>query len=198
MKKIISMIGFASILCLFPCCKKNDAQPTGPTSSQNQNKNTAAGLFVLIDSEPCDTPMSEYTSATLDIRGVAVFSEGHWTDLMPVAGAWDLVSLQSAPVPVAEITENSTIEAGTITKVKLTFGSNNQLVVGNQPARCYNISPQEVIIDVEAEVEVGTLNQLVLSVDVCGNILVTPRYQDDPCYTLNPIFSFQSFSQVVN
>jgi hypothetical protein len=199
MKKLISMIGIASAICLFPCCKKSDSQPDVPStqSSQVQKQIDTAKLYVLLDSKACATLQSQYTSASVDIRNIAVLnSEVGWEELTTVPGAWDVVSLQSAPVPVADLTEKSTVHAGSISKIRITFGDNNKLVVNDQPVDCYSLSRKEIILDLEANIEARSLNQIVVSIDICGNIKVTPRYNDTPCYTLDPVMAFESFSQV--
>jgi hypothetical protein len=193
MKRILSVIGIAGALCLFPGCKKSEIKPVG-TASADLVQNKQATLYVLLDSKPCSTPQKEYTSATVDIRGIKVLNTEHgWEELVPVPGAWDVVSLQTAPVPVAEITENSTVHAGTITKITLTFGSNNQLVVNDQAADCYKIGAKEVTLDLNAEIQAETLNEIVVSIDICGNIEVS--YDGGTCYTLKPVMAFQSFTR---
>lgn len=190
MKKIISMIGIASMFCLAPACKKSDAKPV----EANKAHADTASLYVLLDSKPCSTPQSQYTSATIDIRGIKVYNTVHgWESLTPVPGAWDVVSLQTAVVPVADITENSTVHTGIITKIALTIGDNNQLVVNNDQARCYNIGTKEIILELEGEITANSLNEIVISIDICGNIEVTQHYNQDPCYTLNPVMAFESF-----
>jgi hypothetical protein len=202
MKKIISMIGIAGSLCLFPCCKKSDNKPDvpgsgSPNTQQNMTAVKNASLYVSLDSKACAVPQSEYTSATVDFRTIKVFNtEFGWEDLTAVPGAWDVVSLQTAPVPVAELTEISPVHSGTITKIKLIVGDNNQLVVNDQAARCYNISTHEIILDLEGEIEVGSLSRIVVSIDICGNITVEPRYNDEPCYTLKPVMKFESFTKL--
>src|SRR5687768_13524261 len=110
MKKIIS-IGVAGVLCLFTACKKDEPQPVAAAAKQKQD---TASLYVMIDSKPCSTPQKQYTSATVDIRKIKVLNSVHgWEELVPVPGAWDVVSLQTAPVPVAEITEVSRVHSGT-------------------------------------------------------------------------------------
>jgi hypothetical protein len=199
MKKIMTMIGMAGMICLFPHCKKTDAKPTepnGPTTNQRMAQDTAK-LYVLLESKPCSTPQKQYTSATLDIRHISVFNtESGWEELTPVAGAWDIVSLQSAPVPVADITEKSTVHTGTITQVKLTFGDNNKLVVNDQAAPCYQLSTREVVLDIHGQINAKTLNQMVISVDICGNITVVAPYDEPACYTLHPVMGFESLTQV--
>ncbi len=193
MKNTLSILGIAGILCLFPSCKKENPEPVVEAKTRQVD---TASLYVLINSKACATLQTEYTSATLDIRGIKVFSAEHgWQELTPVAGAWDLVSLQSATVPVAEITENTKVKAGAITKIMLTFGTNNQLVVDNQAATCYKIGVKEVTIDFEGEIKAGALNEIVLNVDICGNFSVETRYQEDPCYTLTPMIEFQGIVQ---
>jgi hypothetical protein len=191
MKKIISLIGVIGMICLFPNCKKDEVKP----AAKAQQVDTAS-LYVMIDSKACATVQSEYTSATIDIRGIKIFSaEDGWQELTPVPGAWDVVSIQTAPVPIAEITEVTKVNAGAITKITLTIGNNNQLVVNDQGADCYNIATKEITLDVTGEIKAGALNEIVLSVDICGKFTVEPRYQDDPCYTLAPVFAFQSLVQ---
>jgi hypothetical protein len=208
MKKLITMIGVAGMVCLSPGCRKNVAQPEVPTTngtSRVQSERTTANarpgqqdtatLYVLLDSKPCTTPQSQYTSASIDIRRIQVFNADYgWEDLTPVPGAWDVVSIQSAPVPIAEITENSTVHAGRITKIALTFGDNNQLVVNDVGASCYKISGNRVTLDLDEEITTGTLNEIVVSIDICGNINVEPRTGQDPCYVLKPQFAFESFT----
>jgi hypothetical protein len=196
MKKILCMMGMAGALLLVPACKKNDSGPSGPVnSSAAQQKQDTASLYVLIDSKPCSVPQDEFTSASVDIRGIKVFNAEHgWEDLTPVPGAWDVISLQTAPVPVAEITEVSGVHTGTITKIALTFGSNNQLVVNDQQAPCYRIGAAEVVLDLNAVIQAGTLNEIVVSIDVCGNIKLQNKYDQEPCYVLKPVMAFQSFT----
>jgi hypothetical protein len=194
MKSTISILGIVGALCLFPGCKKDDVQPIAAVS-----KTTApdtASLYVLLDSKACATVQSQYSSATIDIRGIQVFSTEHgWQDLTTVPGAWDVVSLQTAPVPVADLTETTKVKAGAITKIKLTIGDNNQLVVDDKQASCYKIAKKEIILDVQADVKANALNEIVISIDICGNFTVEQRYQEDPCYTLNPVFAFQNILQ---
>jgi hypothetical protein len=200
MKKIMTIIGLAGMICLFPNCKKSAAAPehvNGPMSPQKLVKQDSAKLYVLLNSKPCSTPQNQYTSATLDIRHISVFNtETGWEELTPVAGAWDLVSLQSAAVPVADITEKSSVSTGTLTQIKLTFGDNNKLVVNNQAAPCYNLSTREVVLDMKGQLNVNTLNQIVISVDICGNITVEQPYNEGPCYTLHPMLAFESLTQM--
>jgi hypothetical protein len=194
MKKIISMIGIASMFCLAPACKKTDVKPAEPAKVMHGD---TASLYVLLDSKACATAQTEYNSATVDIRGIKVFNTTHgWEDLTPVPGAWDVVSLQTAPVPVADLTENTRVHTGVITKIALTIGDNNQLVVNNAQARCYNIATKEIVLELEGELKANTLNEIVISIDICGNIQVTQHYNQDPCYTLNPVMAFQSFKMV--
>lgn len=199
MKKIMTIMGLAGLLCLSPACRKSDVQPGGSTASDTkvQEENTAS-LFVLLDSKPCTDSQKEYTSATVDIRGIKVYNTEHgWEDLTPVPGAWDVVSLQTATVPIAAITETSTVHAGTITRIALTIGDNNHLVVNNAAARCYKIDPKEVVLELEGDIKAGTLNQIVVSIDICGNITVEPHYNDDPCYLLKPVMAFESLTKVM-
>lgn len=192
MKKIISMIGMASLLVLSPSCKKSTVKPQEEPATQA--KEETAKMYVMLDSKPCSTPQSEYTSATLDIRGIKVLNSQYgWENLTTVPGAWDVVSLQTAPVPVADLTEQSTVHTGTITKIALTIGDNNQLVVNNVGMSCYNISTKEIVLDLNQEIQMNTLNQLVVSIDICGNITVNNRYDQDPCYTLKPVMAIESF-----
>jgi hypothetical protein len=194
MKNTISTITIAAILCLFAGCKKDDTHPSA--AAVRTTLPDTATLYVMIDSKHCSTPQSEYTSASVDIRGIKVFYTDHgWIDLTPVPGAWDLVSLQTAPVPVAEITENSKVFAGAITKIMLTVGDNNKLVVDNKAANCFKIGTKEIMIDLQGNIQANALNELVLSVDICGKFTVVSKYQEETCYTLTPAFAFQSLVQ---
>jgi hypothetical protein len=201
MKKMITMIGIAGMLSLVPSCKKSEVKPEAPSVTNNSEARQSqvqdtASLYVMIDSKPCSTPQSQYTSASIDIRGIKVLNSEHgWEELTPVAGAWDVVSLQTAPVPVADITERSSVHTGTISKIALTFGDNNQLVVNDQAARCYNIGKHEIVLDMQGEIKANTLNEIVVSIDICGNISVHTQYDHEPCYTLNPVMAVQSFTQ---
>jgi hypothetical protein len=201
MKKIMTFIGLAGILCLTPYCKKSSVKPQEPANStaqqQQQQIQETAQLYVLLDSKPCSAPQKEFTSATVDIRGIKIKnSVSGWEDLTPVPGAWDVVSLQQAPVPVADITEKSTVHTGTITQIALTIGDNNHLVVNNSPARCYNISTKEIVLDMQGVITAGTLNEIVVSIDICGNISIQTKYDQEPCYTLKPVMAFEHFSQI--
>jgi hypothetical protein len=192
MKKIIMMMGIAGMLYLLPGCEKSEVQ-SKETAQHKQQEDTAT-LYVLLDSKPCSIPQAQYTSATVDIRGIKVFNTEHgWEDLTPVPGAWDVVSLQTAPVPVADLTENSTVHTGTITKIALTFGDNNELVVNDNRARCYKIDGKELVLDLKGEITAGSLNEIVISIDICGNISVHEQYNDEPCYTLKPVMAFEDF-----
>ncbi|MCE3226118.1 MAG: hypothetical protein K0S32_669 [Bacteroidetes bacterium] len=198
MKKIMTIIGMAGMLCLAPSCKKKDVKPLEPNNNINVqhavNQKTAQ-MHVLLDSKPCSEPQNAYTSATLDIREIKVFNSEHgWEDLTTVPGAWDVVSLQSAPIPVADLTEHTAIHTGTITQVKLVFGSNNKLVVNDQAASCYGLSTKEVILEMHGEINANTFNEMVISIDICGNISVHQKYDEDPCYTLKPVMAFQSLT----
>jgi hypothetical protein len=194
MKKIITLIGIAGTLCLSPGCKKKNVEPAEALAKQTVTD--TATLYVLIDSKPCATPQTQYGSATIDIRGIKVFNtEAGWEELVPVPGAWDVVSLQTAQVPVAEITENTRVHAGAITKIALSIGDNNKLVVNDQAADCYKIASKEIVIDLQGEIKAGALNEIVLSLDICGNFSVQTRYNESPCYTLKPVFGFQSLVQ---
>lgn len=196
MKKILTIIGMASAMLLSPSCKKSTVKPqeVGGTATQQVKQEETAKLTVLLDSKPCSNPQSQYTSATLDIRGIKVLNSEHgWEDLTPVPGAWDVVSLQSAPVPVADITEQSTVHTGSITQIALTIGDNNKLVVNDVAAHCYNISTKQIVLDVQGVINANTVNELVVSIDICGHISVQPKYQEDPCYTLTPVMAFESF-----
>ncbi|MCE3259651.1 MAG: hypothetical protein K0S12_1292 [Bacteroidetes bacterium] len=193
----MTIIGMAGILCFSPSCKKSDVKPQGSNnqSTQHQAHEEMAKLYVMIDSKSCETPQSEYTSATIDIRSIQVNNGEHgWEDLTPVPGAWDVVSLQTAPVPVAEITEVSTVHTGTITQIKLIIGDNNKLVVNDAAAKCYNVEPKEIILDLKGELRANTVNEIVISVDICGKFTVHTKYDEEPCYTLKPVMAFQSFS----
>lgn len=198
MKKLMTLIGIAGMLCLTPSCKKDEIQPKGTNvSAQKSTEDAMATLYVMLDSKPCSTPQSQYTSATVDIRGIKVFNTvSGWEDLTAVPGAWDVVSLQTAPVPVADITEKSSVHAGTITKIALTFGDNNKLVVNDKAASCYKIDGREIVLDLKGEIKANTLNQLVVSIDICGNISVQTHYDSDPCYVLKPVMAVESFTVV--
>lgn len=194
MKKTISTIGIVGMICLFLYCKKDNPQPAAAAEKTVQSD--TATLYVLIDSKRCSIPQAQYTSATIDIRGIKVFNTVHgWEELTPVSGAWDVVSLQTAPVPVAEITENTKVHSGTITKIMLTIGTNNKLVVENKAADCYKIGVKEITLELNGEIKADALNELVLSIDICGKFTVTHRYQEETCYTLTPVFGFQSLGQ---
>jgi hypothetical protein len=97
-------------------------------------------------------------------------------------------------VPVAEITENTNIKAGTITKIQLTFGDNNHLGVNNEGVDCYKLAKKEITLDMNAVLMAEALNEIVVSIDICGNFSAEPRYQQKPCYTLNQVMAFQSFT----
>lgn len=199
MKKIISMIGIGAALLLAPSCKKSEVKPQEPVSvnSQSQRHGDTASLYVLLNSKPCETPQNQYSSATVDIREIKVFNTEHgWESLTTVPGAWDVVSLQTATVPVADLTEKTTVHAGTITKIALTFGTNNHLVVNNTAAECYRLGTREVILDIQGELRANTLNELVVNIDICGNITLNAPYGEVPCYTLNPVMSFHSLNVV--
>jgi len=200
MKKIITMIGVAGILSLLPFCKKSTAKPEEPTTITTQQlKQDTAQLYVLLDSKPCKIPQEEFTSATVDIRSIKVNNSVHgWEELIPVPGAWDVVSLQQASVPVADITEKSTVHTGTITQIALTFGNNNKLVVNDVAAPCYKIDGKEVILNFQGEIKPGTLNEIVVSIDICGNISIQNKYDQEPCYILKPVMAFQSFKTIQN
>jgi hypothetical protein len=196
MKKIMTIIGMASVMLLSPSCKKSSVKPQEPAAQQTKAEETAQ-MYVLLDSKPCSTPQSEYTSATVDIREIKVFNNSHgWESLTTVPGAWDVVSLQTAPVPVADLTEHSTVHAGTISKISLIIGTNNELVVNNVAQHCYNISQKEIVLDLEEEINVNTLNELVVSIDICGNFSVSTKYDQDPCYTLKPVMAVEGFKSM--
>jgi hypothetical protein len=190
MKRVISILGIAAGLYLLPGCKKDNTVPAGRAPQAD-----TATLYVMINSLPCDSTMKQYTSASVDIRGIKVLTTAGWEELTPVPGAWDVVSLQTAPVPVAEITNNTKVQAGTISKIMLTFGTNNKLVVNNQAATCYKLGVTEVTLDVQGEIKADALNEIVLNIDICGKFTVQQRYQEDPCYTLTPTFTFKSMVQ---
>jgi hypothetical protein len=198
MKKLISMIGIGAALCLAPSCKKSDIKPQEVSANPQKAQEDTATLYVLLDSKPCSAPQDQYTSATVDIRGIKVFNTAHgWEDLTPVPGAWDVVSLQQASVPVADITEKSKVHSGTITKIALTFGTNNHLVVNDNAASCYRLKVHEVVLDLQGEISAGSVNEMVVSIDICGNITLQTHYGEDPCYILNPVMAFQSLKPAV-
>ncbi|MGZ3921350.1 MAG: DUF4382 domain-containing protein [Bacteroidia bacterium] len=199
MKKIISMIGMGAMLCMVPSCKKSDVKPqeVNAVNAQQKQEQDTATLYVLLDSKRCSNQQSQYTSATVDIRGIKVYNTVHgWEDLTPVPGAWDVVSLQQATVAVADITEKSMVHSGSITKIALTFGTNNKLVVNDKAVPCYKIGVQEVVLDLKGEIRAGSVNELVVSIDICGNITVQTHYDQEPCYILNPIMAFESIKTI--
>jgi hypothetical protein len=211
MKKLMIMIGISGALCLIPSCKKNVVNPSpkngdaSATTTQAASPATntlarqtltgdTASLYVLIDSKPCGTLQPQYPAVTVDIRGIEVFNRDYgWESLTPVPGAWDVVSIQAAPVPIAEITEVSQVHAGRITKIALTIGDNNHLTVNESEASCYKIAGKRFVIDLDENITKDALNEIVLSIDICGNIQLETT-EEGSCYVLKPEFQFQSIT----
>jgi hypothetical protein len=208
MKKLITLIGIVSALSLIPGCRKDSVQPIKPVNSNAPaihssdpmiaariTSGDTASLYVLIDSEPCGTVQSQYTSASVDIRDIEVFNTQYgWEHLTPVPGAWDVISIESAPVPIAEITEVSQVHAGEISKIRLTIGENNQLVVNNEAASCYKIQGNKIVINLDETITADALNEIVLNIDICGKFKTEVQEDSSICYLLKPEFSFQSIT----
>ena len=194
------MIGIGAMLCFVPSCKKSDIKPqkVDETYGTQLQKPGNASLYVMLESKSCATPQKEFTSATVDIRGIKVFNPAFgWEELTAVSNAVDVIALQNGPVTMTKLSETSTIHSGAITKIALTIGDNNKLVVNNKPIRCYNISKRDVVIDLKGEIDAGSANKLVLSIDVCGNITVQSKYDQEPCYTLNPVMAFENINIIM-
>lgn len=97
-------------------CKKDDIQPN-PGTTQNE----ANSFQVRMTDAPGD-----YKSLDVELTSVDVFLEGSgWVDLENDAQMVSVLDLTNGIE--TEIAFNSNVEAGTYSKVRLTFGSNNSL-----------------------------------------------------------------------
>jgi hypothetical protein len=196
MKKIVSIIGIAGVLCLFPHCKKDSEKPEQPaTPGSKQQSRTTAQLHAQLTSKLCVPQQEQYDQVILKITGAKVYNTVYgWEELVPMPSGADLVTLQTAPLPIIDFTEYTTVHEGLITKITLTFSETNQLTVNDRVASCYKLAYHEMTLDIEGEIHAGTFNEILLGIDICGNISVETRYQQEPCYTLNQVMEFKHFN----
>lgn len=188
---------------MVPACKKSNITPkdsiatvTGDNQRLMQQDAVGTSLYVMLASKPCVTPQKEYTSLTVDIKGVRVYSlENGWQTLPVTATGLDLVSMQQENMPSLNLTDRIMVQAGTITKVAINFGVNNKLVVNNKPESCLKLGTQEVILDLKGEVKKDAVNELLVSMDICGNITAQTGNDGNRCYLLNPSMKFERVSQ---
>lgn len=191
------MIGIGAALCMVPSCKKSDIKPQeAAASNTQQQEQNGTTMYVMLASKPCSTPQKDYTSVIVDIRSIRVYNTLHgWEELPSIAGKWDLVNMQKENIPGLNITERVAVNSGLITKVAITFGENNKLEVNNYPASCFNLGAREVILDLKGEVKAGAVNEILISMDICGNIMAETNSDGNSCYTLKPVMEFQRLSQ---
>ncbi|MCW3078177.1 MAG: hypothetical protein JWO32_2786 [Bacteroidetes bacterium] len=188
-----------------PSCKKSNMMPKGVSdATETQQKQGPSpqpvpdntSMYVMLASKPCSNPQKEYTSLTVDIRGVKVYSpENGWVTLPMVAGWWDLVSMQQGNSAGLNITNRIAVRPGGITKVAVSFGVNNKLVVNNDAASCFKLGTQEVVFDMKGEVQKNAVNELLIAMDICGNISVETNNDGNKCYLLKPVVQFERVSQ---
>lgn len=206
MKKLITMIGMGALLCLAPSCNKSKIMPQETAAVNTEAQRAPApqdpfvqvntSFYVMLASTFCSNPEKQYTSLMLDIKGVRVFNPATgWQDLKTVPAGWDLVYSQQGIAPGWNITERMPVNPGKITQMAITFGNNNKLVVNNSPASCFKLGAQEVVVDVRGEIKEGAVNELLVGIDICGNIGVQSVPDMDPCYVLKPVLHFERLSQ---
>jgi hypothetical protein len=205
MKKLITMIGLGAALCLVPACKKSNIAPKEATASnsieqrdpglplQPVEQNTS--LYVMLASKACLSPQKEYTSLKVEIRGIRFYTaEEGWQALPTIDAGWDLVSMQQGTG--LNITNVKTVSPGTITRVAIIFGDHNELVVNDRPAAsCFKLGAQEVIIDLKEGIKANAVNELLVSIDICGHIGVQQNNDGTQCYILKPVMEFQRLTQ---
>jgi hypothetical protein len=204
MKKLITMIGLGAVLCSVPACKKSNIAPKEATASNSieqrdpglplQPVEGNTSLYVMLASKACLSPQKEYTSLKVDIRGIRFYTaEEGWQALPTIDAGWDLVSMQQGPG--LNITNVKAVSPGTITKVAIFFGDHNELVVNDRPASCFKLGAQEVIIDLKEGIIANAVNELQVSIDICGHIGVQPNADGTQCYILKPVMEFKRLSQ---
>lgn len=206
MKKLITIIGMGAMLCMVPACKKSDIKPqnlqevTASTAKQGQpaapvNQNNTS-MYVMLASKTCANPQKEYSSLIVDIKSVKIYSDKYgWEELPAFVNGWDLVSMQQANITGLNITDRLPVHSGTITKVAVIFGDNNKLVVNDKTASCFKVGTREVIVSLRGEIKANAVNELLLSMDMCGNVSVQTNSDGSQCYVLKPLVEFNRISQ---
>lgn len=200
------MIGIGAALCMVPSCKKSNLMPQEVTNSavsaerqlpqQDPQVQDATTMYVMLASKGCDNTQRDFTSVIVDIDRVKVFSEEHgWVELPALAGSWDLVRMQKNDIPGFNITDRVAMKAGIITKVAITFGENNKLVVNGKPAECFKLGAQEIMIDLKGEVKANEVNELKLAMNICGNIGTQTNGDGTQCFIMKPVAEFQGITQ---
>ncbi|MBA3664581.1 MAG: DUF4382 domain-containing protein [Bacteroidetes bacterium] len=204
MKKLITIIGMGAMLCMVPACKKSDIKPQelstttadAKQSPQSDPQTQDASLYVMLASKGCSTPQKDYTSVIVDIKSVKVYNaENVWVELPVVSGTWDLVRMQQGDIPGLNITDRKNVKAGAISKVAITFGDNNKLVLNNKPVSCFKLGAQEVIMNIRGEVMAGRVNELLMSINICDNMSTQVNKDGTTCYILKPDMQFQRITQ---
>lgn len=206
MKKLITMIGIGALLFLAPSCEKSNIQPIDNSATTEleersigqdlQPLRNKTSLYVMLSSKPCLSPQREYTALMINIKAIRFYTEQHgWQSIQPLNQSFDLVKMQSMDTGF-NITDRYIVPPGTITKVALTFGDQNRLAVNNVPVNCFKLANQEVVLDMKGEIKAKEVNELLLSMDICGNIsLQNNNSGDNKCYILKPLVEFQKISQ---
>lgn len=207
MKKLITMIGMGTLLCLVPSCKKSNLMPReasetgtvnntlqrepGPSLPMDQN---STSMYVMFSSKSCSMPQREFTSLLLDLKGIEVYTDGYgWETLPVITNGWDVVAMQHSDIGL-NVTDRIAVRPGIITKIAINFGDNNRLEVNGRPA-CFKIGNHEVMMDVKGEVRKGYINQLNLNMDICGNIGTQANPDDNSCFILKPVVDFTGITQ---
>jgi hypothetical protein len=180
--------GFALAAGLVSCSKKDDEMdslkpgPVGQPGTGNGNK--IAHMQVRMIDAPSPYAFSQVNIDIQSMSALVVDQNGQssWTDLDVNAGVYNVITLINGES--ALISDNTVIEAGTISQVHLNLGSNNTVIYNGQQHQL-NLSggfQGGLNIQVNQVVDENENFTLMLDFDVAQSIQMQGN-----SFTLNPV-----------
>lgn len=153
MEKIKSWGVFLIIGMVIASCQKEQLSPA--SGSGNQNASSPEMKSVKMTATP-GNPDQNYAMVNLELKNVEVFVEGNgWASLNTTVQSFNALSLENGSELEIANSGNASIKADLVSKVRLTFGQSNQIVLASPIAEVdfslTGSTDQSITIDIQRQ-----------------------------------------------
>ncbi len=177
-----ALVAAAAILTLTTSCKKeNNDAPSQTTPEYGQTAIKMSG-----------TPHDKYSMVNVEVSELAVqYDNGAWQQLPYKAQVYNVLNLRHELT--ATLADNQEMNYGTLTKVRITWGYQNSVIVrDNTGEHVYPLvlreSDRTSVIDMLAKVDKGS--KPVITVNF--NTMASVNVEGDGTYFLKPTMGLES------
>ncbi|MFL5752467.1 MAG: DUF4382 domain-containing protein [Bacteroidia bacterium] len=170
-----------SVVLIFSACKKENSVNPSPSSPDTSKQGS---MQVKMTDGPAN-----YAALFMDITGVDVYSEEQgWVALSKEQQKIDVLALNNGVT--VNLTPETTVSAGTYTKIKIRFSENNSIAVNSGSTGAIATiglkwdGPREAEVRIDQKITGGAKTEVLLDFQVAQSI-----FQDASNYIIRPMIA---------